>query len=158
MAATPDRHSPISGRQQCVHRGNPKQGLSLNSTIVHNNYQPAGVARFGKSSGGHLIDDPSAGRVTTLSFLDTWICEFGAIEQGAILQNLGLMAAALELGGFPHFAAHPFIWPLSLGFRTEHVPLSRLLGLPPNPNDLRWEMRGNRCLSPIFTELFGFPD
>jgi hypothetical protein len=67
----------------------------------------------------------------TISFLETWICEFVAIEQGAILQNLGLMSAALGLGGFPHFAAHPFIWPVTLGFRVENVPFHRLIGAPP---------------------------
>jgi hypothetical protein len=96
----------------------------------HNGYQPAGVGRFARSAGGHLNDDLASGRVGTLSALDTWICEFAAIEQGAMLQNLGLMAAALGLGGFPHFAAHPFIWPITLGFRTEQTPVSKVLGLP----------------------------
>lgn len=98
----------------------------------HNGCQPAGVGRFARSAGGHLHDNPASGRVATLSFLDTWICEFVAVEQGAMLQNLGLMAAALGLGGFPHFAAHPFIWPVTLGFRTLPVPLPRILGLPEN--------------------------
>lgn len=96
----------------------------------HNGYQPAGVAPFARSAGGHLCDDPSLGRILTLSLLETWICEFIAIEQGGMLQNLGLMAAALGLGGFPHFAAHPFIWPVMLGFRTEQVPLAKLFSLP----------------------------
>ena len=52
------------------------------------------------------------------------MCEFCAVELGAILQNLGLMAAALGLGGFPHFAAHPFIWFQALGFRMEPVASS----------------------------------
>src|SRR5205823_181742 len=83
-----------------------------------------------EKAGGPLVSDPAKGRTVTLSFLETWICEFVAIEQGAILQNLGLMAAALSaadparaVGGFPHFAAHPFIWPMALGFRMEQVPL-----------------------------------
>lgn len=96
----------------------------------HNGYQPAGVGQFARSRGGKLEDDPAKGRVLTVSFLETWICEFCAIEQGAIHQNLGLMCAALGLGGFPHFAAHPFIWPVSLGFRTELISLHRILGLP----------------------------
>lgn len=96
----------------------------------HQGYRPAGLERFARSAGGLLYDDFASGRTTTLSLLETWICEFVSIEQGAILQNLGLMAAALELGGFPHFAAHPFIWPVCLGFRTEPVSLGRILGLP----------------------------
>ena len=52
-------------------------------------------------------------------FLETWLYEFIAIEQGGMLQNLGLMTQALGLGGFPHFAAHPFIWFQALGFRMQ---------------------------------------
>jgi hypothetical protein len=98
-------------------------------------HRPAGIARFARSAGGHLEDDPRSGRVATLSFLETWICEFCAIEQGGILQNLGLMAEAIGVGGFPHFAAHPFGWPLALGFRIEDVPFSRLSGLEPGSSD-----------------------
>jgi hypothetical protein len=54
--------------------------------------------------------------------------EFAAIEQGGILQNLGLMAQALGLGGFPHSAAHPFSWMQALGFRMETAPFSRTIG------------------------------
>ena len=92
-----------------------------------NGYQPAGVAQFARNVGGILHDDPAAGRLLTVSSIETWICEFVAIEQGAIHQNLGLMCAALGLGGFPHFAAHPFIWPIALGFRTENIPFQKLI-------------------------------
>ena len=91
-----------------------------------NGYQPAGIGAFARSAGGTLHDDSAEGRVLTVSFVETWICEFVAIEQGAIHQNLGLMCAALRLGGFPHFAAHPFAWPLALGFRMDAVPFNRL--------------------------------
>jgi hypothetical protein len=37
-------------------------------------------------------------------------------------------AEALGLGGFPHFAAHPFIWPKTLGFRMQEIPFSRTVG------------------------------
>ena len=94
-------------------------------------FQPAGVAPFGRSRGGHLYDDPRAGRFATISFLETWLCEFAAIEQGGILQNLALMTQALGLGGFPHFAAHPFIWFQTLGFRMEAIPFSRTVGAGP---------------------------
>ena len=102
----------------------------------HNGYEPAGLAAFAKSAGGHLMDDPGTGRVFTVSALESWMCEFCMIEQGGILQNLGLASAALGLGGFPHFAAHPFGWFEALGFRMETVPQSKLLGLPPAANDL----------------------
>jgi hypothetical protein len=93
-----------------------------------NGFKPAGVRRFGRSRGGHLHDDPRDGRVGTIGSIETWLCEFAAIEQGQMLQNLGLMTQALGLGGFPHFAAHPFIWFQTLGFRMEEIPLSRLIG------------------------------
>jgi hypothetical protein len=103
----------------------------------HNGYQPAGIAQFARAAGGHLENDPAGGRVATISFIETWVCEFIAAELGGILQNLGLMSAALGLGGFPHFAAHPFIWPVALGFRTENVPFHRLIGASPGmPGDL----------------------
>jgi hypothetical protein len=91
-------------------------------------FQPAGIARFGRSHGGHLHDDPGQGRYATVGSLETWLYEFIAIEQGAMLQNLGLMTEALGLGSFPHFAAHPFIWLLALGFRMVELPFSRLAG------------------------------
>jgi hypothetical protein len=67
--------------------------------------------------------------------MEGWICEFCAIEMGGILQNLGLMATALGLGGFPHFAAHP-AWMQALGFRTQPVATSKLMGLPPGTSEL----------------------
>ena len=55
----------------------------------------------------------------TIGFLETWLCEFIAIEQGGMLQNLVLLTRALGLRGFLHFAAHPFIWFQTLGFRKQ---------------------------------------
>ena len=91
-------------------------------------FQPAGIATFARSRGGHLSDDPAAGRLATIGFIETWLCEFAAIEQGAMLQNLALMTQALGLGGFPHFAAHPFAWFQALTFRMEAIPFSRTIG------------------------------
>jgi len=54
-----------------------------------------------------------------------------AVEQGAIVQNPGLMSQALGLGGFPHFAAHPFAWPRALGFRMEEPSFSRVTAAGP---------------------------
>jgi hypothetical protein len=96
-----------------------------------NGYRPAGIAKFARSRGGQLYDNPQAGRYGTVMTIETWLCEFAAIEQGGILQNLGLMSQALGLGGFPHFAAHPFGWTEALGFRMEQIPLSRTIGAGP---------------------------
>jgi hypothetical protein len=93
-----------------------------------NRFQPAGVGPFARSKGGLLNDDPTQGRVLTVGGLETLIDELAAIEQGGILQNLGLMTQALGLGGFPHFAAHPYIWPKTLGFRMIELPTSRVIG------------------------------
>jgi hypothetical protein len=84
-----------------------------------NGFRPAGIGR---------LLPRQEGRVLTIGALETWIAEFVAIEHGGILQNLGLMAQALGLGGFPHFAAHPFAWFQALGFRMTEIPASRLIG------------------------------
>jgi hypothetical protein len=94
-------------------------------------FRPAGIAPFARSRGGHLHDDPRDGLVATITFLETWLYEFAAIEQGGILQNLGLMTQALGLGGFPHFAAHPFAWFEALGFRMAALPFSTTIGAGP---------------------------
>jgi hypothetical protein len=96
-----------------------------------NGFRPAGLGPFATSKGGHLSDDPRAGRFGTVGTIETWLCEFAAIEQGGILQNLGLMTQALGLGGFPHFAAHPYIWPQALGFRMQQIAFSRTIGAGP---------------------------
>ena len=45
-----------------------------------------------------------------------------------MLQNLGLMAQALGLGGFPNFANHEFAWFRALDFRMQQMPASQYLG------------------------------
>jgi hypothetical protein len=101
-------------------------------------FRPAGLARFARSRGGHLRDDPREGRSLTIRDLESLVTEFVTIEQGMVLQNLGLMAQALGLGGFPHWAAHPYGWLQALGFRAEEIPASRYLGLS---RPLRWVSR-----------------
>lgn len=91
-------------------------------------FRPPGIAKFARSKGGHLHDDPREGRFATIGLLETWLYEFAAIEQGGMLQNLGLMTQALGLGGFAHFAAHPFIWFQALGFRMQEIPFSHTIG------------------------------
>lgn len=90
-------------------------------------FQPAGLASFAKSRGGHLHDDLSGGRVLTIDRLERLVEDVVAIEQGMVLQNLGLMAQALGLGGFPNFAAHEFGWFLALGFNMATMPAGRYL-------------------------------
>ncbi len=93
-----------------------------------NNFQPAGLANFARSKGGHLEDDPNRGRVATVNQIEQFVTEFVTVEQGMVHQNLGLMSQALGLGGFPNFANHEFAWFQSLGFRMEQMPASRYLG------------------------------
>src|SRR5262249_20132612 len=57
-----------------------------------------------------------------------FVTEFVTIEQGMMLQNLGLMAQALGLGGFPNFANHEFAWLQALGFRMEQMPVNGYVG------------------------------
>ena len=94
-------------------------------------FRPAGIGKFGRRRGGHLHDDPRDERALTIQQVESLVTEFVTIEQGMILQNLGLMTQALGLGGFPHWAAHPFGWLESLGFRMRRIPASRYLGMGP---------------------------
>jgi hypothetical protein len=91
------------------------------------NFRPAGLARFAQSKGGHLHDDPKDNRVATIQRTENLVTEFAAIEQGMMHQNLALMAQAVGLGGFSHFAAHEFAWFEALGFRMRKMRASRYL-------------------------------
>ncbi len=120
--------------------------------------KPAGIGRFAKSAGGHLDDDPRHGRLAWISFMDAWLCEFATWEQGAIMQNLALMTEALGLGGFPHFAAHPFVWQQAFGFRMQDVPNTRVLGVPPLMAKLaQWLGRELPVPTAVGLELDGQP-
>jgi hypothetical protein len=66
--------------------------------------------------------------VITVRQVEQFVTEFVMAEQGMMLQNLGLMAGALGLGGFPNFANHEFAWFQALGFRMEQMPASRYVG------------------------------
>ena len=96
-----------------------------------NHFRPAGLGRFARSRGGHLEDDPRQGRVATVRQIEQFVTEFVTVEQGMMLQNLGLAAQALGLGGFPNFANHEFGWFQALGFRMEKIPLNRYVGASP---------------------------
>jgi hypothetical protein len=93
-----------------------------------NSFLPAGLAKFARDHGGHLESEPNKGRVATLRQVEQFVTEFVTIEQGMMLQNLGLMAEALGLGGFPNFANHEFAWFQALGFRMQEMPASRYVG------------------------------
>lgn len=93
-----------------------------------NGFKPAGLARFARSRGGHLEDEPRQGRVATVRQVEQFVTEFITVEQGMMLQNLGLMSQALGLGGFPNFANHEFGWFQALGFKLQEMPASRYLG------------------------------
>jgi len=94
-------------------------------------FRPAGLGRFARTRGGHLEDNPHQGRVATLRQVEQFVTEFVTVEQGMMLQNLGLMTQALGLGGFPNFANHEFAWFQALGFRMERMPASRYIGAGP---------------------------
>jgi hypothetical protein len=70
----------------------------------------------------------------TVGFLESWLFELAAVEQGAVMQNLGLMTQSLGLGRFPHFAAHLFGWTEALGFRMERPRFSRTIAVSPVVN------------------------
>ncbi|TAK06487.1 hypothetical protein EPO44_05360 [bacterium] len=91
-------------------------------------FRPAGIGRFARSKGGHLKDDPKDGCIVTVQRLELMVSEVVTIEQGMMLQNLGLMAQAMGLGGFPNFAEHDHGWFQALGFRMGEMPASRYLG------------------------------
>ena len=93
-----------------------------------NHFLPAGLKKFARSRGGHLEDDPNQGRVATVRQIEQFVTEFVTAEQGMMLQNLGLMAEALGLGGFPNFANHEFAWFQALGFRMQEMPVNRYVG------------------------------
>lgn len=91
-------------------------------------FQPAGVGRFAKSKGGHLDDNPQDGRIFTIAALESSLKESAAVEQGMMLQNLGLMTQAMGLGGFPNYARHPFSWFEALDFRMEEISAELMFG------------------------------
>lgn len=93
-----------------------------------NHFLPAGLGKFARSRGGHLEDDPHRGRVATVRQVEQFVTEFITAEQGMLLQNLGLMAQALGLGGYPNFANHDFAWFQALGFRLGQMPAHRYVG------------------------------
>jgi len=93
-------------------------------------FRPAGLAKFGRSQGGHLHDDPKEMRTATIQAVETSLGESMATEQGMVLQNLSLATQALGLGGFPNFARHEYSWFRALDFKMGSMPASRYAGAP----------------------------
>jgi len=121
-------------------------------------FLPAGIAKYSRSKGRDLYDDPDKGRVAPVSLVETWLCEFASIEQGAIIQNLGLMSQALGVGGFPHFVGHPYIWFQALGFQMEYIPFSRAMGASfPMKLLLKAKKKDLPLPTPVGLELNGTP-
>jgi hypothetical protein len=87
----------------------------------------AGIARFGKSKGGHLHDDVHDGRVGTIGEIESYLLELCSIEQGLMIQNIALATEALGLGGFPHYGAHRFGWPQAFGFEMRGRTFAEML-------------------------------
>jgi hypothetical protein len=134
-------------------------GEDMASTIIddRNHCLPAGVGKFGRKRGGHLHDDPTPDRqLIPISYIETLVQEMTAMEQGMVIQNLALMTQALGLGGFPHFAAHPYHWFEALGFRIEQLAFSRTVGAGPLFKTLIRLLRKEQILSiPVGLERDG---
>ncbi len=104
----------------------PAMGLFLFDE--RNWYQPAGIGKFAKSKGGPLDDNLKGGHVGTVQAIEFSLAEAVAVEQGMILQNLGLMTQAIGLGGFANYARNEYAWLQALGFRMETMIASRYVG------------------------------
>jgi hypothetical protein len=107
-----------------------------------NFFRPAGVARWGRSRGGHLDDSARGGRTPPIMFAERLVGEMVAVEMGMALQNLGLVCDALGLGGTPTFAGDDEEWFRALGFRMGCMPASRMLGLA-RPLRLAMRLKGD---------------
>jgi hypothetical protein len=93
-------------------------------------FRPAGLKAFAGAK-GHLDDRPASGKTITIERLEAILQGVCTVEMGMILQNLGLMAHAMGLGGFPNFAGHEFAWFQALGFKMKEVPSLDYLGAGP---------------------------
>src|SRR5260370_13088817 len=93
-----------------------------------NDFKPAGVAKFGRSKGSKLHDDPKETRVVPFLGLEAVILEFMMAEQSFMVHNLSLMEQAMGLGGWPHVAtATETGWLEALGFRLGKQSASQML-------------------------------
>lgn len=90
-------------------------------------FRPAGLAAFAGKR-GHLDDTVSAGKTITIERLEQILQGVVIVEQGMMLQNLGLTAHAMGLGGFPNYAGHEFAWFDALDFRRQTMGTLDYLG------------------------------
>ena len=94
-----------------------------------NFYRPAGVAKFGKSRGGTLHDDPADDRTIPLLYLESVVVEFVLAEQAFMLHNLSLVEQAMGLGGWTHYPTMRDVsWYEQLGIRIGTQTLSQTMG------------------------------
>src|SRR5260370_7342969 len=68
-----------------------------------NDFKPAGVAKFGRSKGGKLHDDPKENRVLPILGLESVILEFMMAEQSFMVHNLSLMDQPIALACWTPF-------------------------------------------------------
>ncbi|MBX3746469.1 MAG: hypothetical protein KF833_14270 [Verrucomicrobiae bacterium] len=121
-------------------------------------FRPAGLARFARSRGGHLEDNPARGRIATIRHVEAMVAEFAAVEQGMMMQNLALACEALGLGGHPNFANHESAWFEALGFRMGTLPASRYLAMGRLVGTLvRWLGRDTPVSWPLGLDHLGQP-
>jgi hypothetical protein len=102
-------------------------------------FKPAGLFEFARSNPtkpGHLHSDKMGeiGFVLPLTLFESTLLQCVSAEAGGILQNLGLMAQALGLGGFPHAAQHPE-WLKQLGFDETRPGFREMMGVGDVPDD-----------------------
>ncbi|GAA1820351.1 hypothetical protein [Agromyces neolithicus] len=109
-------------------------------------FLPAGLGPLLSRRRGHLDADPRRGRTMSLSAGERVIAEMGAVEIGAMVQNLSLAAEVMGLGAFSHYALADFAgpgrtWFDELGFTMQKVPLTKLFGVPA---PARWALKAQR--------------
>jgi hypothetical protein len=102
--------------------------MGLYAVDERNLFLPAGLAKWGKRFGGHLNDDFTSGKVVTIQGIEMSFAEALCVEQGGILQNIGLMGQALGLGGFANYARNEYHWLQALGFTMETMSSPRYAG------------------------------
>ncbi len=107
----------------------PEMGLYV--VDERRSFLPAGLAKFAKSRGGHLWDDPPDGRVVTVQGLEMSFAEATAVEMGGMLQGLGLMSQALGLGGYCNYARSEYQWFEALGFDMQVMRSTEYAGVNP---------------------------
>lgn len=110
-------------------------------------FQPAGVGEHAESKGGHLHDDPEEGLTIPISMFERTAGEMCSVEQGMVMQNLGLACQAMGLAGFPHNCQFdPAAWFEALDFRMQEMRSSDYMSVP---WPVSWMMRLTGADEPI---------